>query len=580
MNRCQPYCQKHPLTGVFLIQLLTCFFLLNCSPVAAQVAIAFSKPGGFYPEIFTLSIETENGGNAPLQIRYTLNGAVPTANSLLYKRPLAMDRTLYSPSNIYKIPNTIPQYQSPVPDGVEHIVVVRAAAFNAEGERCSDVITASYLIAPLLGRKIELPVLSLCVDSFDLFDPDKGIFVPGNSFDPARPDATGNYYLRGRDNEKEGYLEFIDGTISFAQSCGVRTHGNRGRRYAQKGLSLYARKEYGNKRFGPVFGDDDFETKRLVLKPFACAWTPMGFQDLYCQQLAKYYSSFASLQARPVVLFLNGEYWGIYFLEEKPDERYLEDHFGVDRNSVSLVEDWAGHNGDGDIDSAFAAMMDWMRTANLSDDRQYEQLSKRVDIASFTDYVLFETFIGNRDWPANNMRCWSDDGSPWQFIFFDGDAIRTRYFDCVGNALYEGTDKSWPTSAKATLLLRRLLQNLGYRAFFVERLDEVQRLFSSASRVDREIFEQTAASLKSEIPYQSKRFGFPKSSRSWRQAVRQQRHYWRHRGDEVRRAWLQTVGEYNGESCPTGWPVGRWVALIVAGVAALVALVLFIRRRR
>lgn len=580
MNRCQPYCQKHPLTGVFLIQLLTCFFLLNCSPVAAQVSVAFSKPGGFYPETFALSIETENAGGASLQIRYTLNGTVPTANSLLYKHPLAMDRTLCSPSNIYKIPNTIPQYQSPVPDEVEHIIVVRAAAFNAAGERCSEVITASYLIAPLLGRKIQLPVLSLCVDSFDLFDLDKGIFVPGKSFDPARPDATGNYYLKGRENEKEGYVEFLDQLVSFAQPCGVRTHGNRGRRYAQKGLSLYARKEYGEKRFGPVFEDEDFTVKHLVLKPFSCAWTPMGFQDLYCQQLAKYFSSFGSLKARPVVLFLNGEYWGIYFLEEKPDERYLEDHFGVDRNRVSLVEDWAGHDGNGDIDSAFAAMMNWLRTANPSDDRQYEQLSKMVDVESFTDYVLFETFIGNRDWPANNMRCWSEDGSPWQFIFYDGDAVRTQYFDFVGNALYNRDDKTWPTSAEATLLLRRLLQNPGYRTFFVERLDKIQHLFSFASRVDRKLFEQTAASLKSEIPYQSKRFGFPKSSRSWRQAVRQQRRYWRHRGDEVRRAWLQTVSEYNGESCPVRWPVGRWVAMFVAGVAALVALVLFIRRRR
>lgn len=123
---------------LFLICLLT-----GILPVAAQVAIAFSKPGGFYPETFTLSIETENGGDAPLQIRYTLNGAVPTANSLLYKHPLAMDRTLYSSSNFYKIPNTIPKYAVPVPGEVEHIIVVRAAAFNAEGERCSDVITAS-----------------------------------------------------------------------------------------------------------------------------------------------------------------------------------------------------------------------------------------------------------------------------------------------------------------------------------------------------------------------------------------------------------------------------------------------------
>ena len=89
----------------FLICLLTCVL-----PVAAQVSLAFSKPGGFYPETFTLSIEAENGGDASLQIRYTLNGAVPTANSLLYKHPLAMDHTLYSSSNIYKIPNAIPQY--------------------------------------------------------------------------------------------------------------------------------------------------------------------------------------------------------------------------------------------------------------------------------------------------------------------------------------------------------------------------------------------------------------------------------------------------------------------------------------
>lgn len=202
-----------------------------------------------------------------------------------------------------------------------------------------------------------------------------------------------------------------------------------------------------------------------------------------------------------------------------------------------------------------------------------------VDIASFTDYVLFETFIGNRDWPANNMRCWSDDGSPWQFIFFDGDAIRTQYFDCVGNALYEGGDKTWPTSEEATLLLRRLLQNPGYRAFFVKRLDELHRLFSFASRENRGIFEQMAASLKSEIPCQSKRFGFPKNTRSWRQAVRQQRRYWRHRGDEVRRAWLEVVGEYNGESRPVRSNAGWWIAL-AAAVALGVGTLVFIWRRR
>ena len=558
-----------------------CLFLIclmmGVLPIAAQVSVVFSRPGGFYPEAFSLAMETRNTEDPSLQIRYTLNGSVPTSGSLLYTHPLEMSRELYSASNIYKIPNTIPQYSVPAPSEVERLVVVRAAAFDTSGSCCSDVITCSYLIAPLLGREIRIPVLSLCVDSAALFDPDMGIFVPGSSFDPARPDGTGNYYRKGRDCEKAAYMELFDGSVVLAQPCGVRTHGDRARRYAQKGLSLYARKEYGEKRFGPVFGDEGPMPKHIVLKPFSGGWTPMGFQDLFCQNMAGLFGTFGSLNARPVVLFLNGEYWGIYFLEEEPDERYLEDHYGVDRRQVSIVRDWAGHNKDMDIDSAFSSMMDWLQTADLSDRRQYEKISKMVDVASFTDYVLFETFIGNRDWPANNMRCWSVDGSPWRFIFFDGDAIRTRHFDCVENALYDGDDMCWPTSAAATLLLRRLMQNAEYREFFVQRLDEFQRLFSFAHHKSvLQDFEQMVSALKPEIPYQSKRFGFPKSSGSWRRAVSQQRRYWRHRGDEVRRAWMDVIRKYDGKSRPVRW----WLALVVAAVMGLGAVVAARRWRR
>jgi len=547
------------------------------APDSMFCTIAFSKPGGVYQESFPLSIGCNEKS---IQIRYTLNGSVPTAKSLLYTHPLSLDRSLYSSSHIYKIPNAIPQYQSPIPDAVEHAIVVRAAAFDSDGRRCSEVITATYIIAPLMCRDITLPIVSLCVDSVDLFDADNGIFVPGNSFDSAKPDATGNYYLKGRAYEKEGHVEFFDGATMLAQPCGVRAHGDRGRRYTQKGLSLYARKEYGQKKFDPIFEEDGLKTKRLVLKPFACAWTPMGFQDLFCQKMAKQFHTFGSLNARPVVLFLNGEYWGIYFLEEKPDERYLQDHYGVDKDYVQLVRDWAGHDKDMVVDTAFAAMMRWLLTADMSDDKQYAQLSKMVDIASFTDYVLFETFIGNRDWPANNMRCWSDDGSPWRFVFFDGDAIRTQHFDYVGNALYEQDDKTWPTNAQATLLLRKLMQNAQYRALFVQRLDAMRQHFSFTARAEmRQLFEQAASSIESEIPYQSERFGFPKNSRAWRQAVRQQRRYWRNRGDEVQQAWKQALNERYGESFPIrrlGW---RWSFIIIAGMVVLVTAVAQVKRR-
>ncbi|MBR4135039.1 MAG: CotH kinase family protein [Bacteroidales bacterium] len=535
----------------------------------AQAIVSFSQPGGRYADSFLLSIETEELDGGPYQIRYTLNGGTPSVESFLYEHPLKVDSRLFSTADIYKIPNTIERYKTPLPKDVERVVVVRAAAFNAQGECCSNVATATYVIEALYNRTITLPILSLCVDSVDLFDLEKGIFVPGASFDPARPEETGNYYFSGREYEKEGYVEMIGEEVLLSQDCGVRTHGHISRRYAQKGLSLYARKEYGRKNFDAVFDGQDFKCKRLVLRPFSCAWTPMGFQDYYTQQLAGALNTFSSLAVRPVVLFLNGEYWGIYYLEEKPDEHYIQSHFGIDDKQVRLVRDWEGHDKNMDFDSSFVALMDWLETADLSDERQYEQLCRLVDVVSFTDYVLFETFIGNRDWPANNMRCWSADGSPWRFIFHDGDAIRSMDFSAVTNALYDGDSLTWPTSAQSTLLLRRLLQNPHYRDSFVQRVCEMARLYSYSSRPQmRHAFDQAVALLKPEIAAQTERFGFPKSVRRWQHAVGHQQKYWKHRSRDFQREWIQTINERYGTSYPVRRFPWWWLVLAVVAVAA------------
>ena len=526
---------------LFFIVSLATFSLGN-----AQVSLSFSKPGGCYADIFTLSINVESNENIPCQIYYTLNGGTPSVESVLYEHPIVLDKSQYSSSDIFKIPNAIGKYLSPIPSEIDRIIVVRAAAFNQDGQRCSEVISASYIISSLLGRTISLPVLSLCVDSVDFFDNKRGIFIPGASFDPLRPNESGNYYFSGREHEVAGHVELYWGDCLIAQDCGVRTHGNIGRRYAQKGLSLYARKEYGKKKFDPVFETTMFKSKHLILKPFRCAWTPLGFQDHLCQQMAKLFPSFESLFSRPVVLFINGEYWGVFFLEEKPDERYIQCHFGIEDKDVHIVRDWAGHDKNGDVDSSFTALMQWLQKANLTDEQQYKRIQQMIDIQSFTDYVLFETFIGNRDWPANNMRCWSANGSPWRFIFFDGDAIRTQSFEEVDNAMFAGNRQCWPSSPESTLLLRRLLQNSQYRAYFVGRLRQVSRMFSFRWGMPlRQYFNHTVSILKKEVPYQSKRFGFPKSTTEWRHAIRHQRWYWRRHCRKVKREWKRTIRKCN-----------------------------------
>ncbi len=541
----------------------------------AQVTIQFSHPSGCYSHPFALSIVMDGNDEAqPLQIRYTLNGGMPSVESILYENPVQLDQKAYSSSNIYTIPNAIDAYWKEAPAVVERIIVLRAAAFNAAGDLCSNVITGSYLIESLLGRKITLPILSLCVDSADFFDYDSGIFVPGASFDTEHPYETGNYYFSGRSSERNVHVDFFGVGTPWSNNCGVRPHGNISRRYVQKGLSLYARKEYGEKKFEDPFGLD-IPCKHLVLRPFLSAWTPMGFQDYFCQFLARPLSNIDKLETRPVVLFLNGEYWGIYFLQEKPDEQFLQYHWNVQANEVHLVRDWAGHTKQG-FDTAFTALMSWLQTADLSDERTYQRVTKEVDIESFIDYVILETFIGNRDWPANNMRCWSAEGpyQKWRFIFFDGDGVRSRPFSAVENALCDNDTMHWPTNPQATLMLRCLMQHHDFRVQFVDRLKELlsrDLTFSSFSRA-REEFDRIVKELEPEIASQAARFGTPASVKKWHHAIWLSKRYWKSRSHDVEKEWITTINKRYGEHfCYVHafwvWIGGVSIALLLAVIA-------------
>ena len=407
---------------------------------------------------------------------------------------------------------------------MQYAIIIRAAAFDSQGQRVSEVATQTYLIHSLGCDSHGLAVVSVCADSLALFDYDTGILVPGALFDPKYPDYTGNYYQRGREWERLANVEFYElDNQGINQQCGIRTHGNRARKAPAKGLKIYAREEYGKKRFKHHF----FETttiksfKHLVLKPFSTLWPCSGVQDYVSNRVALQMGLEAS-NSRPVVVYLNGEYWGIYFLQEKLDDHYLEDHFGVESEQCNIIcgngldgETWEWNveveSGEG---SGFEQMMDWLEDADLSDSANYAYISNLVDVDNFIDYQILETFIANTDWPANNSRCWQVDDSKWRFAFFDGDAtMLEKDYDVFANATYVA-DNQWHTGVKSTLLFRRLLENNDFKLRFSNRVNELcntvlQNNFTTA------ILDGIVQDLRLEVPNQVARFGYPENMDYW-----------------------------------------------------------------
>jgi hypothetical protein len=492
--------------------LLTATMLL-CIASAKSQEVTFSTHGGFYETPFELTL---SGYSPDKVIHYTTNGNTPTADDPVYSNALIIDQSLYSHSDIFKV-RTSPEDLWYAPETVQKCIVIRAAAFNDEGQRIGNVVTNSYFIRSLNSYSNNLPVMSLCADSLDLFDHERGILVPGIHYSPEN-EYSGNYYLTGSEWERQCNIEFYEqGNGGINQRAGVRTHGNSTRRYPQKGLKIYAREEYGKKRFKYKFFDDtDVESfKHLKLKPFRGSWTGAGCQDYISGRITKQLD-IDCLSSRPMVLFINGEYWGIYYLQEKPDERYIEDHYDIDLNTINMVNTWDGVGCEFGSGEALRNLFEWVNGHDLSEDDNYQYVKERIDISNFIDYEIFEIFSSNLDWPAVNMRCWQAGNSLWRWLFFDGDACIFRplsQFDAIANAIYEG-EQLYPSNKTATLFFRKLMSNPTFKSKFLERFEQLlSTVFSYANT--KPIFEDAQAQIAEEISRQSSRFNNPESIESW-----------------------------------------------------------------
>lgn len=507
---------------------------------AQEDKVLFSAQGGFYDSCFSLTLNCYYPNH---QIRYTTNGTKPTAESTLYQDPLFLDEKLFSTSDIYTIQVT-PEGQMFHAERIEKCIVIRAAVFNESGQQISTTVTNTYFIHTLGNDSHGLPLVSVCADSLALFDNETGIFVPGIHFDPDNPEWTGNYYQRGREWEREINFEFyeLDNT-GINQRAGIRTHGGNGRRFQQKNLAVYARDDYGKKRFKHQFfttiPNNSF--KHLQLKPFNSAWTPAGLQDPLCQAIASQLPHVESLATRPVVLFINGEYWGIYYIHEKPDERYLEDHFNIDLDACDIMGNWQSlcEYGNGDD---FMETMRWLENADLGNPMDFARVERFFDLESFIDYQILELVLANTDWPTNNMRCWRADNGKWRWIFYDGDAcLRLRSFDVFANAT---------AFNRSTLLFRRLLANEAFRNNFFDRFRELTDSHFQYTETHA-LLIKLQDEIRDEIPSQAERFGTPVDMRAWEKQCRQLDEFLQQRPTQV----IKKLNEFiHAES----WSLSDW----------------------
>ncbi|MBQ9250006.1 MAG: CotH kinase family protein [Oscillospiraceae bacterium] len=364
-------------------------------------------------------------------------------------------------------------------------------------------------------------VLSLVTDARNLLDYDTGILVKGRIWDAWAASASqqeltdpesrwhpvANFSQSGEAWECPASLELFDGTctLTLQENIGIRVHGGASRNYSQKSLSLFFRGRYGVDRLSypllPAAVDQNGEAitvyKSFLLRNGGNDREYLKFKDAMLQELLSE-RRFAHQAARPAILFLNGEYWGICTMCEKYGSTYLETHYpGIDRDNVVLIKDGKLDEGrPGDL-ALYEELMGFAEE-DLTFPAVWRNFKSLMDVESMAEYFAAEIYMGNANWEGqHNIRLWRtrvpqnaneyDDGR-WRFLLYDTEYSSGLYGQQATSAPYD----SFSAALSAHPLFAAAIQNPEFQSLFYDAIQSIGREDLSPARVDAALEEYSA----------------------------------------------------------------------------------------
>ena len=473
----------------------------------------FSMPGGFYEGAQVLRFENAD----QIDVYYSLDGTPPDDSALLYQGPIALDAT----------------------------TAVRAIGY-APGSAPSNVVTHTFFI----DEVVHLPFISIVTDPDNFFSDERGIYVTGTNGRSGYCDSAIRNVKQDWERPVNVELYEMDGELGFNQRAGVKIFGGCSRhRFPQKSLALFARKVYGKGSFRhQLFPDKDIDRfESFILRSSADDQVSTLFRDALSQTVLVQYMDVDYQAYRPAVLFLNGQYWGIHNIREKVNEHYVAGNFGIDADDVNLLES-NGRVVTG-TDAGYAAMVSYANSHSMADPEHYEVVSAQIDIDQYIDYQIGHIYLGERDWPGNNIKFWRADSGPlarWRWINFDMDQCFTPAW-INENMIYKtttGYGPGWPNPEWSTRLFRNLLENEGFRNEFVQRYAYHMSTTFHPERL-LGIIDQLQGRLAPEIPRHITRWGGqkdPDALETWMRPIFNSVARWEQNVDQMRRFALQRPG--------------------------------------
>lgn len=354
---------------------------------------------GFYDGNQTVTI-TSNEPNSTL--RYTTDGTEPTGSSREYSSPITVNST----------------------------TVVKARSFSDDSNTLPGKMDFNTYF---IDEDFSVVVFSVAADN---------VIDLANGDDSFRPQGTLEYFDMTKKRVAIGYGE-------------VDRHGQDSWALDHRSLDYFTRDEMGYVKAiqAPLFSYSDREEyQKFMFRNSGDDNYPAiddgdhegatHVRDEYVHTLAQ--EGGMKLDVRAVergVVFLNGQYWGLYGFRERPvDHDYTNEYYDQGKYDLQYLSTW----GDSEAEyGGIKAYEDWgdirdfVLENDMSDPDNYAIVEDNIQTTSLADFFILNLNTVAADWLNYNTGWWrgldpEGDHKKWGYIVWDLDATFDYYINYTG----------------------------------------------------------------------------------------------------------------------------------------------------
>jgi hypothetical protein len=262
-----------------------------------------------------------------------------------------------------------------------------------------------------------------------------------------------------------------------------------------------------------VFGDNSLDTYEAIILRTSGQDAFLGrMRDVVATSLLGEATDVPVQQYKPVVVYLNGEYWGLHYIREKLNENYVAGHYNVAADTVTIVE-YAGWS-----NPEYRELVDYVLDHDMSVQEHYDYVCSQIDVDNYIDFYIAQMWIANTD--NGNVKYFRIGDGKWTWFFYDTDlSMKNTNHNSVYWNLINGHDRS---DYIGRTFAAKMLSHPEFREKFLTRMAwQMNHIWTEENVLNR--ISEIEAMILPVMERECKRWNV--SYDDWRTSVEEMQHF-------------------------------------------------------